>query len=337
MSDRAQQNGRTGQNDLDTSLALEERDPSAAKRKANEQAGDAAVGRIAQSGPTLRIGASGPDVERLQALLKQHGGDLAPDGQFGPKTAAAVKSFQRQNGLAADGIVGPQTWQALGGGGQSIQPGDQESEEKKKSETQDGPPKGQGPGQEQTGAPGGPGGGPGGAVVPKELSGSRAAIVAVAKGELGNSVAARLPGDVDETGKATRQGWQRLLDYFTVAYGGTLPSPWMHDIIKYHKFGMGADKGGLQSWCAIFANWACKTAGVAVPNWKVGGTPLGPFTTDPQPGDIGYFAEHQHHCVIISVEGDRIVSIDGNSGVNSSVVYHERSRSAFTGFMKVPA
>ena len=39
------------------------------------------------------------------------------DGIFGPKTEAAVKSFQRGKGLTVDGIVGPRTWAALPDGG----------------------------------------------------------------------------------------------------------------------------------------------------------------------------------------------------------------------------
>jgi Putative peptidoglycan binding domain/CHAP domain len=39
---------------------------------------------------------------------------LAKDGQFGALTANAVKDFQKAKGLAVDGVVGPQTWHALG-------------------------------------------------------------------------------------------------------------------------------------------------------------------------------------------------------------------------------
>jgi peptidoglycan hydrolase-like protein with peptidoglycan-binding domain len=50
-------------------------------------------------------------------LLNAKGINIAVDGIFGSATRAAVVQFQKQSGLAADGIVGPQTWQALRRGG----------------------------------------------------------------------------------------------------------------------------------------------------------------------------------------------------------------------------
>lgn len=35
------------------------------------------------------------------------------DGDYGPKTVAAVQAFQRLNGLKPDGVVGPKTWDEL--------------------------------------------------------------------------------------------------------------------------------------------------------------------------------------------------------------------------------
>lgn len=56
----------------------------------------------------LRIGATGPEVKKLQAALKQ-----TEDGHFGPILERAVKDFQRLNGLDDDGRVGAITWQYL--------------------------------------------------------------------------------------------------------------------------------------------------------------------------------------------------------------------------------
>ncbi len=51
----------------------------------------------------------------VQTKLKRWGYYTgAVDGIYGAKTKAAVKSFQRKNGLAVDGIVGPKTAAALG-------------------------------------------------------------------------------------------------------------------------------------------------------------------------------------------------------------------------------
>lgn len=63
--------------------------------------------------PVLREGSTGPFVVQLQNDLDQLGEQLAQDGDFGPLTLAAVIRFQRRAGIAVDGIVGPQTWQAL--------------------------------------------------------------------------------------------------------------------------------------------------------------------------------------------------------------------------------
>jgi uncharacterized protein (TIGR02594 family) len=65
----------------------------------------------------LELGAKGDAVRRLQLLLngKLHPGPkLRVDGHFGGKTELAVQKFQFQQSLEADGVVGAQTWAALG-------------------------------------------------------------------------------------------------------------------------------------------------------------------------------------------------------------------------------
>jgi peptidoglycan hydrolase-like protein with peptidoglycan-binding domain len=67
------------------------------------------------SGPTLSIGATGHDVRRLQRIFVMTK-VFAPSsitGNFDATTEQAVKDFQQGTGLTVDGIVGPQTWQAL--------------------------------------------------------------------------------------------------------------------------------------------------------------------------------------------------------------------------------
>jgi putative chitinase len=56
----------------------------------------------------LKLGSTGDDVVKLQNKL-----GVDPIGKFGPKTEAAVKAWQSQNGLTADGIVGDGTWGKL--------------------------------------------------------------------------------------------------------------------------------------------------------------------------------------------------------------------------------
>lgn len=64
---------------------------------------------------SLRQGSSGEVVRQMQQKLKNWGYyNGSVDGIFGSATAAAVRYFQRQNGLTPDGVVGPATAAALG-------------------------------------------------------------------------------------------------------------------------------------------------------------------------------------------------------------------------------
>ncbi len=63
----------------------------------------------------LKVGTKGEDVEQLQKLLNRQGArpKLDTDGIFGPKTAVALKEFQRKNDLADDAIFGKNTAEKL--------------------------------------------------------------------------------------------------------------------------------------------------------------------------------------------------------------------------------
>ena len=62
---------------------------------------------------TVRLGNRNNFVYLLQFLLNSYGYNLVVDGVFGQRTNDAVQSFQTRNGLAVDGIVGPNTWKFL--------------------------------------------------------------------------------------------------------------------------------------------------------------------------------------------------------------------------------
>jgi zinc D-Ala-D-Ala carboxypeptidase len=65
---------------------------------------------------TLSRGATGNDVRQLQIRVSGYpapGAVLAVDGVYGPKTADAVKRFQRAYGLRVDGIAGQRTFSKL--------------------------------------------------------------------------------------------------------------------------------------------------------------------------------------------------------------------------------
>lgn len=71
----------------------------------------------------LKVGVKSSIVETVQEWLNQLGykhecpnGNTEPldeDGIFGAKTEVVVKSFQQDEGLSVDGIVGPNTLKAL--------------------------------------------------------------------------------------------------------------------------------------------------------------------------------------------------------------------------------
>ena len=66
------------------------------------------------AGTTLKLNSQGTKVSQLQTDLKQLGYYYAEiTGNFGAKTEAAVKAFQKAKGLTADGVAGTKTLNAI--------------------------------------------------------------------------------------------------------------------------------------------------------------------------------------------------------------------------------
>jgi peptidoglycan hydrolase-like protein with peptidoglycan-binding domain len=76
----------------------------------------AAVAIAAALGAMPASAQSGADIERLQKALKDNGHDPGPiDGVNGPRTAAALKAYQKAQGIEATGRLDEATVAKLGG------------------------------------------------------------------------------------------------------------------------------------------------------------------------------------------------------------------------------
>ena len=61
-------------------------------------------------GTPVGLGTKGPSAALVQAII-----GAKADGDFGPKSVASLKVWQKANGLTADGSVGPVTWKKMFG------------------------------------------------------------------------------------------------------------------------------------------------------------------------------------------------------------------------------
>ena len=85
-------------------------------QSARDLATDGVVGPRTWDGLVVTVsrGSRGDAVLAAQRRLRLNDEDAGRlDGVFGPRTARAVRSFQRHEGLHVDGIAGPRTWRSL--------------------------------------------------------------------------------------------------------------------------------------------------------------------------------------------------------------------------------
>lgn len=101
--------GPQTQKALDEALAGGDEKPEPEDHQKDDSAGESDESSFAL--PNIQIGCKGDIVIMLQAALNLKGYDCGkPDGDFGPKTQAAVNRFKKDEGLEPDGVVDEETW-----------------------------------------------------------------------------------------------------------------------------------------------------------------------------------------------------------------------------------
>lgn len=118
---------------------------------------------------------------------------------------------------------------------------------------------------------------------------------------------------------------RRVVQVALSQLGETDPTPYWDDTL-----GESWSGPPPHHWCGAFALWCLHQAGLALElGWTVDGVngdghgfafhlpPLpgkrNAITSSPQPGDVAYFdAPFQHHAIVASVDGDTVVTVDGN-------------------------
>lgn len=122
-----------------------------------------------------------------------------------------------------------------------------------------------------------------------------------------------------------RVGWQHLKEFYEAAYR-------VNDMQK--------EKPGwistlqtvgkkINDWCGIFGTWAWQKAGLPVYwNTRLIGCKYRGDTANMGPGDLVIikkeFNAKNHHCIIKSIDGTDVVTIDGNQGVDSIKIQNRK-------------
>lgn len=113
-------------------------------------------------------------------------------------------------------------------------------------------------------------------------------------------------------------GWQHMKNFYEVAYK-------IDDLEKERSWWMKDIKGvgkKVNDWCGIFGVWAWRKAGLPVYwNTRIIGCPYRGKMQLLGPGDIVIIKKsvnpYNHHCIVKSVDGENVVTVDGNQGMDS--------------------
>jgi len=122
-----------------------------------------------------------------------------------------------------------------------------------------------------------------------------------------------------------RVGWEHLKEIYEAAYRitdlRTEKPGWLSTLQTPGK--------KINDWCGIFCTWAWQKAGLPVYwNTKLIGCNYRGDTGNMAPGDLVIikkeFNAKNHHCIIKSIDGNDLVTIDGNQGVDSIKIQNRK-------------
>jgi Putative peptidoglycan binding domain len=248
------------------------------------------------TGTVLQLGSMGPAVTTLQQALNAALPNYTPlstDGQFGGLTSGRVKTFQSNQKLSADGVVGPNTWNALvvalGGAAGAV------------ADAVDAAIASQP------------------AVSTSGFDHLRPQIISIAQQHKGRV-------DFTQFSAGKPRGLDFLIEMFEFTTGVRFPESAFKSPIgsgwEWRPYSAGPGSARID-WCGIFAVYCYGKAGVPV-KWA-GGRPVGPLRLRPaaagvpaglREGDIGITGDNNHHF-IVETKGTgaspALTTIDGNT------------------------
>jgi Putative peptidoglycan binding domain len=249
------------------------------------------------TGTVLQLGSMGPAVTTLQQALNAALPSYTPlwtDGQFGGLTSGRVKTFQGNQKLSADGVVGPNTWNALvaalGGVVAAVTGADPTAA-----------------GTEEAANTG------------SAFDALRPQIIAIARQHIGRV-------DFTQFNASKPRGLDFLIEMFEDTAGVRFPESAFKSPIgsgwEWRPYSGGPGSRRID-WCGVFAVYCYRRAGVPI-RWA-GGRPDGPLRLRPisagvpagmRPGDIGVTGTNNHHFIVETKSAGAspaLTTIDGNT------------------------